>query len=52
MQNSKFIKNYTFTVTARCEMQKKIEMESQDVPEAMRPKMVDFPYKPREQPKL
>ena len=42
-------KNDTSTATARCEMQKKAEMESQDVTDAMRPKMMHFPFKPREQ---
>ena len=42
-------KNNTFTVTARCEMQKKTGMLSHHVPDAMRPKTMDFPFKPREQ---
>ena len=59
MQNSKFINNdkiaITYrgkmilindTVTARCEMQKKAEIGSQDVLDVLRTKMMDFPFKP------
>ena len=42
-------KNNTFTVTSRFEMQKKAEMLSHHVLDAMRTKMMDFPFKPREQ---
>ena len=39
-------KNDTFTLTARCEMQKKAEIGSQDVRDVLRIKMMDFPFKP------
>ena len=42
-------KNNTFTVTARCEMQKKAEILFHLVPAEMRHTMMDFPFKPREQ---
>ena len=38
--------NNTFTVTARCEMQKKAEIWSHHVRDTMRPKMMDFPFNP------
>ena len=42
-------KNNTFTVTARCEMQKKTDIFSHHIPDAMRPKMMDYPFQPGEQ---
>ena len=41
---SRDVKKNTFTVTARCEMQKKELVLSQTVPVEMRHKMMDFPF--------